>query len=250
MKCLVTGASSGIGKEMAKCLSKLGHEVILVSKDKVRLEKVSKTLERSSIYLCDLSKSDEVDGLLKFILKEKPEVVINDAGFGAFGNYKEVTLEREMEMLEVNVKSLHKITKTCLKYMDSNNYIMNVASIAGLLPGGPLLGTYYATKSYVRSYSLGIYEELRRNGSKVSISVLCPGPVDTNFNNVAGGHFSINSKTSEFVGSYAIRKMFKKKLIIVPGLDVKLGYIAGKFLPIKLILKVLYKVEHRKRRVK
>ena len=155
-----------------------------------------------------------------------------------------------MEMLEVNVKSLHKITKTCLKYMDSNNYIMNVASIAGLLPGGPLLGTYYATKSYVRSYSLGIYEELRRNGSKVSISVLCPGPVDTNFNNVAGGHFSINSKTSEFVGSYAIRKMFKKKLIIVPGLDVKLGYIAGKFLPIKLILKVLYKVEHRKRRVK
>ena len=250
MKCLVTGASSGIGKEMAKCLCKLGHEVILVSKDKGKLEKVSKSLDKSRVYVCDLSRSDEVDELLKFILKEKPDIVINDAGFGAFGDYKEVTLEREMEMLEVNVKSLHKITKTCLKYMDSNNYIMNVASIAGLLPGGPLLGTYYATKSYVRSYSLGIYEELRRNGSKVNISVLCPGPVDTNFNKVAGGHFSINSKSSEFVGSYAIKKMFKKKLIIIPGIDVKLGFIAGKLLPSKLVLKVLYKVEHRKREVR
>ena len=126
-------------------------------------------------------------------------------------------------------------------------HILNVASIAGLLPGGPLLGTYYATKSYVRSYTLGIYEELRRKGSTIKISCLCPGPVNTNFNNVAGGHFSINSKTSSFVSEYAIKYMFKNKLIILPGLDVKLGSFFGKILPSKLVLKILYKVEHKKR---
>ncbi len=250
MKCLITGASSGIGKVMASTLYNLGHEVILVSKDKTKLESVSKELKGSSYYLCDLSNEEETDLLCKFILKEKPDIVINDAGFGAFGDYKDVPLEKEMSMINVNVISLHKITKTCLKYMERDNYIMNVASIAGLLPGGPLLGTYYATKSYVRSYTLGIYEELRRNKSKVNISLLCPGPVNTNFNKVAGGHFSINSKTSDFVGNYAIKKMFKKKLIIIPGLDVKLGFIAGKILPVKLVLKILYKIEHKKGEIK
>ena len=154
-----------------------------------------------------------------------------------------------MEMVKVNVISLHKITKTCLKYMEGNKnaHILNVASIAGLLPGGPLLGTYYATKSYVKSYTLGIYEELRRKGSTIKISCLCPGPVNTNFNNVAGGHFSINSKTSSFVSEYAIKYMFKNKLIILPGTDVKLGSFFGKILPSKLVLKILYKVEHKKR---
>lgn len=247
MKCLITGASSGIGKDMARYLSILGHEVILVSKDKTKLESTSKNIKNSSIFLCDLSKEDELNELCKFILKEKPEVVINDAGFGAFGDYTEVSVDKEINMIMVNVVALHKITKTCLKYMENNNYILNVASIAGVLPGGPLLSTYYATKSYVRSYTLGLYEELRRNKSKVSISSLCPGPVDTNFNKVAGGHFSINSKTSEYVSKYAIDKMFKRKVLIFPGIDVKLGYIFGKILPYKLVLKVLYKIEHKKR---
>ena len=235
---------------MASTLYNQGHEVILVSKDKTKLESVSKELKGSTYYLCDLSNIEETDLLCKFILKEKPSIVINDAGFGAFGDYKDVSLDKEMNMINVNVISLHKITKTCLKYMDSNCYIMNVASIAGLLPGGPLLGTYYATKSYVRSFSLGLYEELRRNKSKINISVLCPGPVNTNFNKVAGGSFSINSKTSDFVGKYAIKKMFKKKLIIIPGIDVKLGYIASKILPSKLVLRILYNIEHRKGEIK
>ena len=249
MKALVTGGSSGIGRDMAIYLSKLGYNVILVSKDENKLISACEEIKNSHYYVCDLSYDVEVNKLCEYLLKEKPDIVINDAGFGAFGDYSEVSLEREMEMVKVNVISLHKITKTCLKYMEGNKnaHILNVASIAGLLPGGPLLGTYYATKSYVRSYTLGIYEELRRKGSTIKISCLCPGPVNTNFNNVAGGHFSINSKASSFVSEYAIKYMFKNKLIILPGLDVKLGSFFGKILPSKLVLKILYKVEHKKR---
>lgn len=249
MRCLITGGSSGIGLEMAKYLSSLGHEVVLVSKDENKLLKVSESIKRSRIYVCDLTYDSEVKKLCEYILREKFEVVINCAGFGAFGSYDEVSLDREMDMVKVNVTSLHKITKTCLKYMEEckEAYILNVASIAGLLPGGPLLNTYYATKSYVRSYTLGIYEELRRKKSRVNVSCLCPGPVKTNFNNVAGGHFSIRSKTPEYVSKYAIDMMFKKKLVILPGLDVKLGSFFGRVLPSKLVLRVLYKVEHKKR---
>lgn len=223
--------------------------VELVSKDENKLLKVSESIKRSRVYVCDLTYDSEVKKLCEYILREKFEVVINCAGFGAFGFYDEVSLDREMDMVKVNVTSLHKITKTCLKYMEEckEAYILNVASIAGLLPGGPLLNTYYATKSYVRSYTLGIYEELRRKKSRVNVSCLCPGPVKTNFNNVAGGHFSIRSKTPEYVSKYAIDMMFKKKLVILPGLDVKLGSFFGRVLPSKLVLRVLYKVEHKKR---
>lgn len=249
MRCLVTGGSSGIGLEMAKYLTSLGHSCVLVSKDESKLLKASEGIKGSSVYVCDLTYESELNKLCEYILREKFEIVINCAGFGAFGDYNEVSLNREMDMVKVNVISLHKITKTCLKYMGElkNSYILNVASIAGLLPGGPLLNTYYATKSYVRSYTLGIYEELRRNKECVSVSCLCPGPVDTNFNKVAGGSFSIRSKTSSYVAKYAIDEMFKGKLVILPGIDVKLGAFFGSILPKKFVLRILYKLEHKKR---
>lgn len=246
MKCLITGASSGIGKDMSKYLSSLGHEVIMVSSNKEKLLECQKEVDNSKLFVADLTKEKEVNKLIDYIYKEKPEIVINDAGFGAFGYYNEVSLEKEMNMIGVNIIALHKITKACLSYMDEGSYILNVASIAGLMPGGALLNTYYASKSYVRSYSLGLYEELKKQNKKINISVLCPGPVDTNFNKVAGGHFSIASLSSEYVSKYAIDKMFKKKLLIIPGTSVKLGYYFQRFIPIKVILDVIFKVQHKK----
>lgn len=249
MKCLITGGSSGIGKDMAKTLSLLGNEVILVSKDENKLISACEEIKNSRYYVCDLSYDVEVNKLCEYLLKEKPDIVINDAGFGAFGDYSEVSLEREMEMVKVNVISLHKITKTCLKYMEGNKnaHILNVASIAGLLPGGPLLGTYYATKSYVRSYTLGIYEELRRKGSTIKISCLCPGPVNTNFNKVANVKFNIKSLEAPEVAKYAIDKMFKNKLLIIPGATVRMGVFFSRFLPLKALLKITYNIQDKKR---
>lgn len=245
MKILITGASSGIGRDMARYLSSKENELILVSSNKDKLESVSKALINSSVYVCDLSNNDNVNKLCEYILKEKPDFVINNAGFGAFGFYDEISLDREIEMINVNIVALHKITKTCLEYMD-NGYILNVSSSAGLMPGGPMLNTYYATKNYVRSYSLGLYKELKKKNKNIHISILCPGPVNTNFNKVAIGTFSIKGLSSEYVAKYAVDKCLKNKLIIVPGFKVKLGVFFSRFLPIKLVLSILFKIQHRK----
>lgn len=245
MKILITGSSSGIGRDMARYLSSKENELILVSSNKDKLESVSKALINSSVYVCDLSNNDNVNKLCEYILKEKPDFVINNAGFGAFGFYDEISLDREIEMINVNIVALHKITKTCLEYMD-NGHILNVSSSAGLMPGGPMLNTYYATKNYVRSYSLGLYKELKKKNKNIHISILCPGPVNTNFNKVAIGTFSIKGLSSEYVAKYAIDKCLKNKLIIVPGFKVKLGVFFSRFLPTKLVLSILFKIQHRK----
>lgn len=245
MKILITGASSGIGRDMARYLSSKENELILVSSNKDKLESVSKALINSSVYVCDLSNNDNVNKLCEYILKEKPDFVINNAGFGTFGFYDEISLDREIEMINVNIVALHKITKTCLEYMD-NGHILNVSSSAGLMPGGPMLNTYYATKNYVRSYSLGLYKELKKKNKNIHISILCPGPVNTNFNKVAIGTFSIKGLSSEYVAKYAVDKCLKNKLIIVPGFKVKLGVFFSRFLPIKLVLSILFKIQHRK----
>ena len=245
MKILITGASSGIGRDMARYLSSKENELILVSSNKDKLESVSKALINSSVYVCDLSNNDNINKLCEYILKEKPDFVINNAGFGAFGFYDEISLDREIEMINVNIVALHKITKTCLEYMD-NGHILNVSSSAGFMPGGPMLNTYYATKNYVRSYSLGLYKELKKKNKNIHISILCPGPVNTNFNKVAIGTFSIKGLSSEYVAKYAVDKCLKNKLIIVPGFKVKLGVFFSRFLPIKLVLSILFKIQHRK----
>ena len=130
----------------------------------------------------------------------------------------------------------------------NSGYILNVASSAGLLRGGPLMSTYYATKGYVVDFTLATYEELRRNKSKVGISVLCPGPVKTNFNNVAGVKFNLSSLDAKYVARYAIDEVLKKrKLVIVPGFKVRMGIFFSRFLSIKRLLKTTYNIQRRKK---
>ena len=250
MKALVTGASSGIGKEMAYYLDKLGYDLILVARDKVKLEEVQNKLsKKSKIVIIDLANEKKIKDLYMLVKNENIDLLINNAGFGLFGDYEDVDLLKELEMIDVNVKAVHILTRMFLKDMDKrgSGRIINVASSAGFLKGGPLMSTYYATKSYVVSFSLAIYEELRRKNSNVKISVLCPGPVDTNFNNVAGVKFNIKSLTAEYVAKYAINQSLKNnKLIIVPGTATKLGVLVTRFLPTKLILKITYKIQERK----
>ena len=172
-------------------------------------------------------------------------IVINNAGYGLLEHYHTDNLDEEVNMIELNVKCQHILTKL---FVNNKNtlYIMNVASSAGLMAGGPLMSTYYATKSYLCSYSFALYEELRRDKSEISISVLCPGPVNTNFNNRANVKFDLKSLDASFVAQYAVNKMFKKKLVIVPGTSVKLGVFFSRLLPIKLLLKITYNIQKRK----
>ena len=150
-------------------------------------------------------------------------------------------------MIDVNIKALHILTKLFLRDMVEYNKgkILNVASSAGFF-AGPYLNTYYATKNYVLKLTMAINEELRIKKSNVTISALCPGPVNTNFNSVAGGGFNTRSLSSEYVAKYGIDKTLKGKMIIIPGTMMKLGIFFSRFLPYRLQLKILYKIQRKK----
>ena len=246
MKALITGASSGIGLEMAKYLSSLGHEVILVAKDEKKLNDVKEAMPTDTkVYCYDLSVIDNCFLLYDKVKDEKIDIVINNAGYGIFGDYEMDNIDREMNMIDLNVKCLHILTKLFVNNKNTK-YIMNVASSAGLMKGGPLMSGYYATKSYVCSYSFALYEELRRRGVDKHISVLCPGPVNTNFNKVANVKFNIKSLEAPEVAKYAIDKMFKNKLLIIPGATVRMGVFLSRFLPLKALLKITYNIQDKK----
>ena len=247
MKALITGASSGIGKEMAIYLSELGYDLIAVARGKSGLEKLKEAVKtKVAIFDYDLSDIKNVYELCDNIKNEKIDIVINNAGFGLFENYDDNNLDDELNMIDLNVKCLHILTKLFISNKDTK-YILNVASSAGLMKGGPLMSTYYATKSYVCSYSFALYEELRRKHSDKVLSVLCPGPVDTNFNKRANVKFNLKQLDARFVARYAIDKMFKKKLLIVPGFSVKIGIFFTRFLSVKQLLKFTYKIQERKK---
>lgn len=246
MKALITGSSNGIGREMAIYLSELGYDLIVVARSLDKLKKLKTTLKTEvTVYEYDLSVLDNCYELYEKLKDKDINIVINNAGFGVFGDYKYDTLEKEMNMIDLNVKCLHVLTKLFVNNK-SVKRILNVSSSAGLMSGGPLMSGYYGTKSYVCSYSFALYEELRRNKSDKKISVLCPGPVDTGFNKRANVRFNLNSLSAKYVARYAIDKMLKNKLIIIPGFSVRMGIFFSRFLPTKLLLRISYNIQKRK----
>ena len=245
---LITGASSGIGREIALLLDKKGYRVILVARRKDRLEEIASKVKNSRIIVSDLSGEEEVYALYEKVKEEKISVLINGAGFGLMGEFTETSLERETEMINVNIRCVHILTKLFLKdfVKENHGYILNIASAAGLLPGGPGLDTYYATKAYVASLTQGIFEELKQKKSKVKISALCPGPVDTEFNKVAGVKFAAKGISPEFCARVALEGLFSGKMIVVPGKFTTFLTAASKIIPRKIVLWVTAKFQKKK----
>lgn len=248
MTALITGASSGIGRDMAKILSEKGYRLILVARRRERLEELRRSLKTECrIITADLSDAQACINLYNELKDETIDVLINNAGFGVFGAFDKTDLDAELRMIDTNIKAVHILTKLFLPDMKARNsgYILNVASSAAFQPG-PLLSSYYASKAYVLRLTQAIYEELRRAGSKVHISALCPGPVDTEFNSVAGVKFSLKGLKSYDVAAYALKKMFAGKLVIVPGTVMKLERFSVRLVPDKLILRAAYHFQKRK----
>ena len=248
MKALITGASSGIGKDMAKYLANLGYDLILVARRKEELEKLAKNLNVDvTIYNYDLTKEENVYKLYEKVKDENIDFLINNAGFGLFGMFDKTDLDTELKMIDLNVKTYHILTKLFLIDFKKRNYgyILNVCSSAGFM-AGPRLSTYYATKNYITKLTMAINEELRQDGSNVHISALCPGPVETEFNKVAKGKFSINGISSEYVAKYGIDKTLKNKMIIIPTIGMKLALFFVRFMPYRLQLIFAYNIQKRK----
>ncbi|MCI8273136.1 MAG: SDR family oxidoreductase [Clostridia bacterium] len=246
MKALITGASSGIGRDIAIELSKRKYELIIVARDAKKLEEVKQELNTNVKIICmDLS---NIDNCKKLYEENKDiDILINNAGFGDCGDFSKTSLEKEILMINTNIMAYHILTKLYLQKMKNENKgrILNVASIAGFMPG-PLMATYYSTKSYIVRLSEAIREELKKDKSKVQISILCPGPVNTNFNKVADVQFAIKGQSSEFVARYAVNKFLKGKFYIVPGLKIKLAKIGAKIAPSNFVAKISYRMQKRK----
>ena len=250
MKALITGASSGIGADMARILSDKGYDLILVARRKDRLEKLQSELKTEvEIISMDVSSTFNCIKLYNKVKKHDIDILINNAGFGVFGQFNKTDLDKELDMIDINIKAVHTLTKLFVQdfIKKDKGYILNVASSAAFQPG-PLMATYYSTKAYVLHLTEAIYEELRRMHSKVYIGALCPGPVDTEFNNVANVSFSVKSMKSYDVAEYAIKEMFKRKLVIVPSFIMKLTRIISTISPTKLKLMIAYNIQRGKQK--
>lgn len=249
MKALITGASSGIGLDMARYLATKDCELILVSRNKECLEEIQEQLPtKTTIIVADLSNEQRVKELYVIAKKENIDILINNAGLGDFGCLTDTDLNKDLELINTNIKAVHILTKYLVKDMEkreTDTYILNVSSSAAFQPG-PLMSTYYSTKAYVYQLTEALYYEEKKKNTKVHVSVLCPGPVETNFNNVAGVTFSVKPLKSTFVAKYAIDQMFKNKMLIIPGFKMKCAKLFGRFVPDKLMLKIIYNIQKRK----
>lgn len=248
MKALITGASSGIGRDMARVLAEMEVELILVARRSERLEELKQELSVNVQVICaDISDINVCKALYQRVKKEHVDILINNAGFGDCGDFDKTSLDKEMHMIQTNIHAVHILTKLFLKdfIKRDSGYILNVASSAAFLPG-PLMATYYATKSYVLRLTMAIYKELKVRHSHVSISALCPGPVKTEFSNVANVSFMLQGKPSEQIAKDAIHAMFQKKLLIIPGILMKASYFLTRIMPNEIILESSYRIQHRK----
>ncbi len=250
LKALITGASSGIGRDMARELAKRAYDLVLVAKDKQRLDCLAQELIKTNsirvdTIAMDLSLIENCKELHRRV--KNVDVLINNAGFGECGDFTKTSLDKEIDMIHTNIVAYHVLMKLYLIDMKKRGYgkVLNVASIAGFMPG-PLMSTYYATKAYIVRISESVREELKREKSKVEISILCPGPVNTNFDKVANVEFHLRQASSKKVAKIAIQKMEQGKFYIVPGLDVKFAKVGAKLLPSSFISKITYVIQKRK----
>ena len=246
MKALVTGASSGIGRDMAKVLSSKGYDLVVVARRVELLEELKSELSTNvEIVNLDISKRENCEKL--FEEHKDIDLLINNAGFGLFGKFEQTDLDKEMDMIRTNIDAVHILTKLYVQEMKKRDSgkILNVASIAGFMVG-PLMSGYYATKNYVVALSRAINKELKKEKANVSVSVLCPGPVRTNFNNVAGVKFSLNSLSSDYVAKYAIEQTLKGKEVIIPGFTIKTLNFLNKILPSKFMIEATYHTQKSK----
>ncbi len=251
---LVTGASSGIGREFARQLAKEGYGLLLVARRGERLQKLKDELKRETpvdirILPADLSFRAECGLVAREAAKLPLRIVINNAGFGDFGEFTETELSREMQMIDVNVTAQHIILKKALQYFEKKGepgFILNVASSAGLLPGGPYMASYYASKAYVVSLTRSVREEVRKKSGKVAVSALCPGPVDTEFNQVAHVKFALKSISAEECVRYALKKLKKGRAVIVPTFMMRAGVVLSRLVPPALAVRIAGKQQEKK----
>ena len=253
MAALITGASSGIGLELARLFAADGVDLVLVARRTERLEKLKIELEHrykinAHVIASDLSLSQSPEEVFAETKRMGLEIdcLVNNAGFGQLGEFSEIDWQKEADMIQLNVIALTHLTKLYLPEMlaKGRGRILNVASTAAFQPG-PLMAVYFATKAYVLSFSSAIAEELRNTG--VTVTTLCPGPTASEFQMVADmENVSMLKRrklpTSAEVAEYGYNAMKKGKRIAIPGFSNKLLAFSTRFATTKMLTRIVHKL--------
>ncbi|NRD76866.1 SDR family oxidoreductase [Bacillus sp. BRMEA1] len=241
---LITGATSGLGYEFVKLLSKDGFDLVLVARNQQKLEEIKQTF--SNIQVTVIAKDLSIAGAAKEVFREMEDkqididILVNNAGFGLMGKFDELDIHKQTEMIQLNITALTELTYYFLPGFKRKNHgrILNVASTAAFQPG-PLMAVYYATKAFVLSFSEALVEEL--NGSGVTVTTLCPGATKTNFAsiaNVEGTKMFSNAMSSDIVAQKGYEAMMSGKRVVITGGLNKAGAYSAKFLPRSLAAKI------------
>lgn len=247
-RALVTGASSGIGRELAKLLRRDGHELILVARRESALHELAQELGGATVVALDLSQRDAVARLTSLV--PDVDLLINNAGFGDTGPFAEADGARQLEMIDLNVRALTELTRAYLPGMAQRRFgrVMNVASTAAFQPG-PYMATYFASKAYVLSFSESIAEEMR--GSGVTVTALCPGVTESEFHAVAGMGSTklgmIKMPTAASVAEEGYDAMLAGTTVVVTGLFNKAGTVGVRLLPRAVVRRLVKFVLKRSR---
>lgn len=257
MYALVTGASAGIGLEIARYLAVKGYDLILTARREDRLQKVrgqilDKYPDRKVLVIpADLSKREECMRLFKEVCAQAgPEnigFVVNNAGMGVYGLFLETDLDRELTLIDLNVTSVHILSKLFLRVLVKNGQgvLLNVGSCAGFT-SGPTFSSYYASKNYVVRLTEAIHEELRQAKSPVRVSCLCPGPVDTAFNDNAGVAVSGRQITARQAAREGVDGALRGRMLTIPGGKMKAVVVGSHLLGEHLSTRINYRVQKKK----
>lgn len=246
---VITGASSGIGAEFARQLAAQGYDLLLVARRTQRLEALAKELPtRCEVLAADLSQTEVCLGLLDALQDRRVDLFVNNAGFGACGAFEQVDLAKELQMVDVNVRAVQILTKGMVQKMEKQGggALLNVGSSAGLLPAGPYMATYYATKAYVVSLTQSVAAELRARRSPVYLGCLCPGPVNTEFNAVAQVQFALPGISAQACVRSALAGIRRRKTIIVPGPMMAVGMTLSRLVPRRPLIAMVAHQQKRK----
>lgn len=244
---IITGATSGIGKALAYKLAKEGYNLILIGRNKAKLEYLHEDLLKkydieSIPFQMDVTSRKDIDRFERWVEEEKIgiEIFINNAGVGSFGRFDQVNLDEDMAIIDTNIAGFTYLLKVMTRHILKGGTILQVASTAAFAPG-PYMSVYYASKSYVLSLSMAIKEELKKEG--IQVSVLCPGPTKTAFQETAkmkkreiASQFTMSSWE---VAEIAYKGILRGKSIIIPGIMNKLAVMGMNTLPVSLSTKVV-----------
>jgi short-subunit dehydrogenase len=238
---LVTGASSGIGLELAKCFAAAGSDLVLVARNRDALEKLAAEIEakngiKAFVLPADLSLLETPQRIFRELadLKIDVDVLVNNAGFGLQGEFLDLTLPRQLEIIHVNITALTELTGLFLPGMVERRRggVLNVGSVAGFLPG-PNMAVYYASKAFVQSFTEALAAE--NSGSGLKISVLCPGPTESNFGKIAREgkprRVERSKMSAQRVAQIGYEQFRAGKVVVVPGLCNRLLVFLTRMIP-------------------